>query len=276
MKRSLSARGRTFLSLVAITACLVMHEARVADTLAVRLLYVGSPDDTAQLGIRQGLDEANLQGRFLGQAYTLDTADAARAVSMELAPFLAILTATDEATARTLAGHAAGRPVFNLRSADDPLRAECIGNLLHVIPSERMRQDAVAQWRSKHADARVTATAWHHDFMKYAGRDLNKRFSASFKANMDEYAWAGWAAIKMISDTVAREQITDPAALLAFLRSKLAFDGQKGVEMTFREDGQLRQPLLLVESGKLVGEAPVRGVASYDELDTLGAAECAK
>jgi hypothetical protein len=38
---------------------------------------------------------------------------------------------------------------------------------------------------------------------------------------------------------------------------------------TFRDTGQLRQPLLLVEAGKLVGEAPVPGVVDSNDLTAL-------
>ncbi|MDY6982158.1 MAG: hypothetical protein SV422_03630, partial [Pseudomonadota bacterium] len=56
----------------------------------------------------------------------------------------------------------------------------------------------------------------------------------------------------------------------------LVFDGQKGLNQTFRNNGQLRQPLLLVDAnGELLGEAPVRGVANVDDLDSLGLPGCA-
>jgi hypothetical protein len=92
---------------------------------------------------------------------------------------------------------------------------------------------------------------------------------------MDDPAWAGWAAVKLLSDTVAREQDAAPATLLEALRSRLSFDGQKGVDMSFRPDGQLRQPLLLVEEDRVVAEAPVRGVADIEDLDSLGPSRCA-
>jgi hypothetical protein len=55
----------------------------------------------------------------------------------------------------------------------------------------------------------------------------------------------------------------------------MEFDGQKGDYMTFRETGQLRQLLLVVVDGKLAGEAPVRGVAESDDLDSLDPLVCA-
>jgi ABC transporter substrate binding protein (PQQ-dependent alcohol dehydrogenase system) len=137
-----------------------------------------------------------------------------------------------------------------------------------------MKLDAIAQWQQKNPDANVIATAWDPRYEKFAARDLNKRFTKAFNTKMDDAAWAGWAAIKMSSDTVAREHITTPVQLLGYLKTKLVFDGQKGVEMSFRPDGQLRQPLLLIDNGKIAGEAPVRGV--NDDLDSLGNFECAK
>jgi len=44
--------------------------------------------------------------------------------------------------------------------------------------------------------------------------------------------------------------------------------------MSFRDTGQLRQTLLLVENGEIVAEAPVRGVVDPDDLDSLGLRAC--
>ena len=93
---------------------------------------------------------------------------------------------------------------------------------------------------------------------------------------MDDYAWAGWAAVKMITDTVARENFTEADKLLAYLKSSLTFDGQKGINMNFRPTGQLRQPILLVENDEIVSEAPVRGVAKPPTVDSLGILDCSK
>ena len=46
--------------------------------------------------------------------------------------------------------------------------------------------------------------------------------------------------------------------------------------MSFRETGQLRQPLLLVDGDRIVGEAPVRGVVDTTYLDSLGVPFCPK
>ncbi|MCY4281483.1 MAG: hypothetical protein OXE03_00980, partial [Gammaproteobacteria bacterium] len=64
-------------------------------------------------------------------------------------------------------------------------------------------------------------------------------------------------------------------AMLEFLKGDLGFDGQKGLGLDFRNTGQLRQLLLISDAdGKLLGEAPVRGVVEPDDMDSLGLASC--
>ena len=90
---------------------------------------------------------------------------------------------------------------------------------------------------------------------------------------MDSDAWAGWAALKMVSETVARTQSADPKQVMTYLREEMAFDGQKGIPHTFRNNGQLRQPLLIVEAGKLVGEELVARFVSYLGVSRAGLSE---
>ena len=93
---------------------------------------------------------------------------------------------------------------------------------------------------------------------------------------MEDLAWAGWAATKITSDTVARISTNNAAALLNFFKTELAFDGQKGNKMRFRETGQLRQPVLIVNAETILAEAPVRGIARPPTLDSLGIVNCEK
>lgn len=235
-------------------------------SIDVPLAFVGTPDAAAHRGARQGLAEAQMQGEFLGQTYRLD-ASAADAV--------AIVAALPAADLQALAAAHPDKPVLNVSADDDSLRANCRANLFHVLPSARMRADAVAQWQQSNPGATgVSARAWHASFEKYAASQLNKRYTAEFSQPMDDHSWAGWAAVKLVSDTVAREQSAAPAVLLEALRERLAFDGQKGVDMRFRSDGQLGQPLLLIANDEIVGEAPVRGVVDIEDLDSLGPATC--
>lgn len=248
----------------------------LAKTIEVNFAYLGQNNQSALLGVQQGLDEANLQGQFLNQKYNLDIISADDAVTHDFSGYIAVLTAVDIDTFTTVSENLSDIPVFNLIIDNDNLRTACISNALHIIPSKSMKTDAIAQWQKKTPGSHANAQAWHPDFVKFAARDLNKRFKKNHDTKMDDYSWAGWAAVKMTSDTVARTKITDPAKLLNYLKSELTFDGQKGSDMNFRETGQLRQPILLVEDERIVAEAPVRGIAKPPTLDSLGILSCEK
>jgi len=263
---------KTVIGILALLFCSLVS----ADVITIKFAYVGDTGNSAYLGAQQGLSEATLQGQFLNQQYELDTVTIAKALTTDYSPYLAVIAAVDHDTYRKLLDKLPNVPVFNITLEDDDLRTACLPSALHIVASKQMKQDAIAQWQKKNPKAQVTAQTWHHEFIKFAGRDLNKRFSKNYKRPMDDPAWAGWAAVKMSSDTVARENITDPAKLLNYLKTTLLFDGQMGIEMNFRPTGQLRQPLLIIENGKIAGEAPVKGVANPTDLDSLGNVACAK
>ena len=264
--------ARSLLPLSAAIALLFCVSAVAA--LEIRLVYVGSTDESAWLGVLQGQHEANIQGRFLDQTYVVEAMTPEGLAKSEQPP-AAIVAAGDAAALRSLSEAMPGVAVFNVTAGDDALRQVCTTNLLHVLPSDAMRSDAVAQWTQKNPDANVEAWAWHPKFVKYAARDLNKRFLRVQGVAMNDDAWAGWAAVRMVAEAVIRTQSTAPSALLAFMKDEIAFDGQKGIPHTFRNTGQLRQRLLIVdEAGKLTGEAPVRGVADTTDLDSLGVPSC--
>ena len=232
------------------------------------LAYVGPGDSSALNGIRLGIDESNVQGEFLGVKLSL------AAVAADAVPDEAIAVLADSPGGiPDLAASAVPRAVFNLSDGTDSLRGACIGNALHVYPSDRMKADAVAQWRRGNPDADVTASAWHGRAVKFAARDLNNRYRKRFGIDMDELAWSGWFAARAVGDTLMRTPGSDAAALLGSLREADGLDGQKGDPHSFRASGQLRQPLVLVgPDGGLLGEAPVRGATGG--LDSLGTTPC--
>ena len=233
--------------------------------IEVRLAFVGEQSSSAYQGAREGLAEAEIQGQFLGQHYTLVS---------ETAGATAILAALPAAQLQALAASHPGVAVLNLTAQDDPLRTACRANLLHIAASTQMLADARAQWQVGHPGSVAVAQVWHAGFEKYAASQLNHRYTALTDQPMDDAAWAGWAAVKLVSDRVARAQSAAPVTLLDALRTQLAFDGQKGIDLSFRANGQLRQPLLIVENHQVVGEAPVRGVAEAENLDSLGLVQC--
>ena len=247
-----------------------------AETLELNFAYIGPQSHSGLLGVKQGLAEANVQGQFLGQKYRLDIMTIEDAESKDFSSYIAVIAIVEYEDFIKLGDTLANTPLFNISIEDDSLRTTCLPNALHTIPSSRMKADAIMQWKQKKPDSNAQAQAWHGDFVKFAARDLNKRFKKKQHSTMDDYAWAGWAAVKMTSDSVARENISDAKQMLEHLKTNLSFDGQKGSDMNFRETGQLRQLILLVEENKIVGEAPVRGVAKPPTLDSLGLLNCEK
>ncbi len=231
------------------------------------LAYVGPSEGATVNGLRLGVDESNLQGEFLGVKLTLapsreDGAEGAIAVLAD-AP----------GKVREIANRAGPRPVFNLTDTSDALRSACLPNVLHVIPSDAMLADAVGQWSRANPDRPATAAAWHHKAVKFAARDLNRRFLARFGTPMDGQAWAGWFAARAVGDTLMREPGAGPRELLAALKRADGLDGQKGDPHSFRASGQLRQGLVFVSpDDDLLGEAPVRGAPGG--LDSLGNSPC--
>lgn len=249
-----------------------LSQSLMANVLDVSLHYVGPTEGDVWLGLQQGLDEANVQGEFLGQKYSLQVVTAEQLMALD--SVTAILLATDEQHILTIAKSEkfANVAVFNLHSDADALRSACLSNLLSIPASKKMKQDALAQWLEKNPESKAHVQGWHEDFEKFAASQLNSRFKKAHGVIMNDDAWSGWAAVKLLSDTVARTKSTDAAVMLNYLKNDIAFDGQKGAGATFRDTGQLRQLVLLVEDNKIVAEAPLRGVKGG--LDSLGFTSC--
>ncbi len=257
-------------------AILGILSAPVAFSQAKKVVFLGDPkNEQTRSAIAAGIDEAERQAKFLGIEYQFVIARPGEAAEHDdaVAAIVAGTRAQVLSAAKALAK--ARTPVLNVSSADDRLRRQCRANLFHIAPSKKMLDDAAAQWRKANPDADgVVARAWHEDFVKFSARELNRRWKETTGRPMSDADWAIWAAFKLISDAVANNPDASNEELLAYLREEAEFDAVKGVYATFRATGQLRQPLLVVVDGKLAGEAPVRGVAASDDLDTLGLQSC--
>lgn len=224
--------------------------------------------------VELGAHESEMQAEFLGiELEFVRDRDPAHA-RQHLDAVAIVINSTPEEILWT--AEAVGDiPVFNIGSQDDALRTACRPNLFHVIPSEKMLADAAAQWRQGHPDAQqVVAQAWHPAFVKFAARELNNRYSKNAGVEMSDEAWAAWAAYRIVGTAIVNNPKATPSELIEYFREELEFDAQKGAFSTFRKTGQMRQALLIVADGKLAGEAPVRGVAASDDLDSLGLQEC--
>jgi ABC transporter substrate binding protein (PQQ-dependent alcohol dehydrogenase system) len=114
--------------------------------------HLGHPGGPAEQGLKVALDEAKFELDASKTAVALDiksadSRDAARAAAQAAEKAGAAVLVTDLDAASTLAvADAVKLPVLNVGNAADALREkDCRANLFHLLPSERMRSDALAQ-----------------------------------------------------------------------------------------------------------------------------------
>ena len=162
------------------------------------------------------------------------------------------------------------RPVvtLSLLRAATPVRCEgarAVLRALHVAPSRRMREAAVAAAMAAAAASETTgasaantgrerkAAAWHPSLERYGAGQVNDRYRLAFMRGMSERAWLGWAAVKLATEIALRPGSSD---LGAALLDAPAFDGHKGRPLRIRaSDGQLLQPLYVIRAGSDTGMA---------------------
>lgn len=113
------------------------------------------PEDIGIAGASTALGENNTTGRFLGQKYYLidsrvpvdgDVLGAAQKMLAQT-PFMVLDAPAEVLTAIADLPEAGGALLFNTASGDIDLRSgDCRANLLHTLPSDAMRTDALAQF----------------------------------------------------------------------------------------------------------------------------------
>lgn len=162
------------------------------------------PEDIGLAGALTGLQDNLTTGKFLGQNYVLESAkvaedgdalEAARNM-LSYAPFLVIDAAPEVLVQIADLAEAEGAILFNAAAGELSLRsADCRANLLHSLPSDAMRTDALAQFFfSKRWDDLVMVTGQHpvdqayaeamrHSLTKF-GLDLEAEKAWGFEADM--------------------------------------------------------------------------------------------
>lgn len=118
--------------------------------------------------------------------------------------------------------------------------------------------------------------AWHPQWERNGGPQVNRRFYKLAQRPMTGQDWAAWVAVKTVASLLRDHAQASPAEQARLLRSGQVFvDGAKGPRLSYRAwDGQLRQPLFLSHVDGVVGIAPLDGVLHPTEvLDTLGVDE---
>ncbi|MCK8515407.1 hypothetical protein M0534_03530 [Methylonatrum kenyense] len=245
--------------------------ASVADEI-VSIAFIGEDGSDAYKGAEMGLEEINRAGGFLGYEFSLDVVASHDDIADDA---IAVVVTSDGDDAGSVADGFPALAVFNTGSDDDALREACRDNLFSIMPSASMRQDALEQWHQQADDHDIAAVAHHHAFRRYSSGDLNGRFVEAYDEPMTERAWTAFVALRMVGDGVTRTASREADTLIQHLKDLESFDASKGQPLSFRENGQLRQPLWIVQDDSVIGEAPVDGVVDPDDLDTLGNISCA-
>ena len=122
----------------------------------------------------------------------------------------------------------------------------------------------------------LVALAWHGQWERNGGPQVNRRFVRLAQRPMQGQDWAAWVAVKSVAALVGEHSQAALPEQARLLRSGQVFvDGAKGPRLSYRAwDGQLRQPVFLSHVDGVVGTAPLDGVLHPIEvMDTLGVDE---
>lgn len=154
--------------LLCLVASLGLTLSASADELQVRIGYLAhqpprgpllsnvipEPTDAGRRGAELAIIDSNSTGRFLKQQFELQSAESeqadellAAAERQHQAGIRLFVVNAPAATLRQLSERLPDSLLFNAGSADDELRREqCLGNVLHTLPSRAMLADALAQF----------------------------------------------------------------------------------------------------------------------------------
>jgi ABC transporter substrate binding protein (PQQ-dependent alcohol dehydrogenase system) len=119
----------------------------------------------------------------------------------------------------------------------------------------------------------LAVTAWSPVSEQWGATQLQNRFEKQAGRHMTAIDYAAWVAARAIGEAAFRSKSTDPVTVTAYLRSpEFLLSGFKGQGQSFREwDGQMRQPILIVNQRLLISVSPQAGFLHQGtELDSLG------
>ena len=163
-----------------------------------------------------------------------------------------------------LGGEGAERDLANVRK----LTGEPGHDVVAVLDSDGEFARSVpyaTQWpRPVVGAAGLVAQAWHPQWQRYGGMQLNRRFRKLAQRPMQGADWSAWMAGKAVVAALVQAPQSGSAQQLQSLRSGTVFlDGFKGQRLAFRPgDGQLRQPVLLSHGDAVAAMSPLGEAAA--------------
>ncbi len=240
------------------------EDARLERTRVERA-YLGHPGGPARDGLQVALDEAKFELDAAGSAITVDTLtaatlEAARLSAQQAEKAGAAVLLTDLPTDWTRAvADAVKLPVLNVGNASDSLReADCRVNLWHLLPSERMRADALAQ--------ALVARKWSNVLLLTGPSATDAARAAAAQAALKRYGLklAASKPFKLSADPRERELAN---ALL--LTGGIAYDAVWVVD----SDGEFARtlPFRTALPRPVIGDAGLAALAWHAQFERFGA-----
>ena len=113
---------------------------------------------------------------------------------------------------------------------------------------------------------------WHRVVEQWGAAQLQSRFEKLSGRWMNSADYAAWAAVRSVSEAVTKTGVNDVNSVTDYVVSE-AFElaGFKGRKLSYRKNGQLRQPIPLIHDRALVALAPMEGfLHAGSDLDSLG------
>lgn len=241
--------------------CLMLLTTGTALGKELHIVFDGSKETDAWLGLQQGIEEANTQGKFLNLKYIIANFNDLASIQDKASTI--IVSARSALRNSELATKYPNIPVFAVLPSSSAQSRPCAKNILYISPSSQIMNKVTTLWRAGHPNGNGRAQLWHYTFRKYAAAQLNKRFKKTAEKPMSDDSWSAWAAVKLFSDVAAKNANPSTQLLNPKETSTLAFDGQKGVDLNFNSELELLQPLLIVDNGIIVSEI------SIEKINTL-------
>lgn len=232
--------------------------------------YLGHPTGPAGDGVQMALEEGQFELDAVGAKVALEskpaaTLDAARAAALAAEKAgAAVLLADLPADWLLAVTDAVKLPVLNLGEAADRLRAQdCRARLFHLIPSERMRADALAQT--------LVSRKWTNLLLLVGPGAVDQQRAATVQASLKRYGLkvALSKPFKMSADPRERD-LANPLLLTAGVQ----YDAVWVVD----SDGEFARtlPYRTVLPRPVVGDGGLVAVAWHAQFERFGAPQVSR
>ena len=232
--------------------------------------YLGHTGGPATDGLQVALDEGKFELEAAGAAVTLNvvnaaTPEVARAAAQAAEKAGAAVLLTDLGTDATLAvADAVKLPVLNLGDSADRLRQQdCRPRLFHLIPSERMRADALAQT--------LVSRKWSKLLMLVGSSPQDQLRAATAQASIKRYGLQVVATkpFKLSADPRERD-LANPLLLTA----GATYDAVWVVD----SDGEFARslPYRIVLPRPVVGDGGLVALAWHAQFERYGAPQVSR